>query len=588
MSSIAGDVVVASEVANEWVGRFAEAVEARDHVATAGMLDEGAWWRDLLALDWDFSILHGRDAIAAMLKERLGESGVRNVTPDPGKEARLNEPAPDVTWVEAFFSFETDAGEGKGVIRLVSDETSGHWLAWNVLTTLEDIRGHERAIGPRRPLGNPTDEAPNWADARAEQLEFRDHDPDVIVIGAGQGGLSVAAQLGLMGISTLVIERNARVGDNWRERYRSLVLHDPVWANHLPYMNFPDSWPVYMPKDKLADWLEHYASAMELNVWTGAGIDQAAYEESSGQWRVEITREDGQTRTLRPRHIVLASGALGRPNVPSFRGEEDFSGTLIHSSEFTGADGCEGKRVAVIGSCNSGHDISQELYEHGAEVTMVQRSSTYVMTQENGIPVIFGALYYEDGPSLEEADLMNLSFPFPVVLDFARAQTEVIAEADRKLLEGLENAGFKTDMGDDGRGLMSRALSRGGGYYIDVGCSQLIADGKIGIESGAPIERFDSDGIVFEDGRRLDADMIILATGYSNMRERARDIFGDRFADGLGLVWDLDEQGEIRTLWRDSGHPAFWFMGGPLAMTRPYSKLLALQITASIAGILER
>ena len=112
------------------------------------------------------------------------------------------------------------------------------------------------------------------------KVAFESSQPDVVVIGAGQGGLAVAANLGLLGVDTLVLEKNERVGDSWRKRYRSLVLHDPVWADHLPYLPFPASWPIYAAKDKIADWLEFYASAMELNVWTSTEILSSAYDRS--------------------------------------------------------------------------------------------------------------------------------------------------------------------------------------------------------------------------------------------------------------------------------------------------------------------
>ena len=180
-------------------------------------------------------------------------------------------------------------------------------------------------------------------------------------------------------MSTLVVEKNNRVGDNWRSRYRSLVLHDPVWYDHLPYMPFPAHWPVFTPKDKLAGWLESYVDALELNVWTNTKVVGGDFDEGSGRWTVRIDR-NGSERVLHPLHFVLATGMSGVPSVPAIPGAETFAGRLCHSSAHSGGEGYAGKNAVVVGCCNSGHDIAQDFYEHGARVTIVQRSSTYVMS----------------------------------------------------------------------------------------------------------------------------------------------------------------------------------------------------------------
>jgi putative flavoprotein involved in K+ transport len=492
-----------------------------------------------------------------------------------------------MSWIEAFFEFETKLARGRGVLRLMADG-DGTWRAWNVLTAMQDLKGHERRLGEQRPIGHSPESdletRANWLDRRLATCDFLTSEPTVLVVGAGQGGLSIAANLGLLGVDTLVIEKNQRVGDNWRKRYHSLVLHDPVWADHLAHLPFPESWPIYTPKDKLGDWFEHYAATMELNVWTSTELLDSSYDDDSGRWTVRVRRGNGTERTLHPTHVILATGALGEPNVPHFEGEGDFRGTLQHSSQFSDGSAWSGRKAIVVGACNSGHDIAQEFHEQGADTTIVQRSSTYIMSQANGIPILFGSLYYEGGPELEDADLLNAAYPFHVVLQFAKAQTEAIGELDQDLLERLAGAGFKLDTGIDGGGLMSKALSRGGGYYIDVGCSRLIAAGEIKVKNAA-IDRFTQSGIRFTDGTELDADIVVLATGYANMRETARRLFGEDVGNRVKDVWDLDEEGEINTLWRDSGHPGFWFMGGPLVMARIYAPFLALQIKALSEGL---
>ncbi|MBD3782223.1 MAG: NAD(P)/FAD-dependent oxidoreductase [Micrococcales bacterium] len=570
----------AGSIFEDWLGAFRDATEAGDADAVTRLLAADCWWRDLLALTWDLGTYRGPDAVRGMLADRLRPGALENLRVVTEFGPRRQDEV-----VEGFLRFETPAGDGRGTVRLVEEE--GRWVAWTVMTELDDLRGHERAIGHRRPLGPrhaSNADGSNWLDRRRASASYADSDPDVVVIGAGQGGLTVAANLRLMGVDTLILEKSGRVGDGWRTRYHSLVLHDPVWADDLPYMPYPASWPVYCPKDKIADWFESYASAMELNVWTSAEMVDSSYDEAEGRWTLRVRTPDGE-RVVRPRDVVLATGAAGEPNIPDVPGRDTFRGESYHSSRHSSAARWAGRRAVVVGACNSGHDIAQDLHEAGAEVTLVQRSSTHIISQEHGIPAIFGSNFVEGGPPTAYADLLASGTPWPLVLELAKDGVVQTAEKDAELLASLEAVGFKLNDGPDGTGLMGYALAYGGGYYIDVGASRLIAEGKIGLAQGAGLAEFTPDGIRLTDGRTLEADLVVLATGYRNMRETARRLFGDDVADRLPLVLGIGEDGELGGLYRRTGHPAFWFMGGPLAWVRIYSKHLALQITAKHAGV---
>ena len=395
----------------------------------------------------------------------------------------------------------------------------------------------------------------------------------------------------MLGVDALLIDRNDRIGDNWRNRYHQLVLHDPVWFDHLPYMEFPSFWPVFTPKDKLADWFEIYAKALELNVWMSTTLTESSWDESTQTWTVTVVRklEDGteHTRTFHPKHVIQATGHSGKKYFPSIKGMNSFKGTrLCHSSEFPGAtSNSHGKKAIVVGSCNSGHDIAQTFYENGYDVTMVQRSSTCVVSSDAIVELGLKALYSEGTPPVEDSDLWLHASPSPVLKAIQIKVTAAQAQMDAATLEGLEKVGFKVDKGPDMSGLFIKYFQRGGGYYIDVGASQLIVDGKIKIKQGQEITEVIPHGLRFADGTELEADEIVFATGYQNMRGEARTIFGDEVADRVGDVWGFDKEGELRTIWRPSGHPGFWFMGGNLALCRYYSRLLALQIKARLAGL---
>ena len=582
----------AREIASRWLDGFAAALERRDTGALDELFHPDGWWRDLLTFTWDLRSFHGADAIKSAFEATLESTRPSGFRLTEGKEPALVELDPSTTWVQAFFDFETALARGRGFCRLTpsAEDPDAPWRAWTVLTAMEELRGFEESLGPARVKGvnhGEHQERKSWLDRRREKSEFADSEPQVLVVGAGQGGLTVAARLGQLGLDTLVVERNDRVGDNWRKRYHALVLHDPVWYDHMAYLPFPEHWPVFTPKDKLADWFEAYASAMELNVWTQTDFLGGEYDDDARRWTVRLRRADGEQRVLRPRHLILATGMSGVANVPELEGAEQFAGTLAHSSEHASGREFRGKKAVVVGSNNSGHDIAHDFHEQGAEVTMVQRSGTYVMTSESGISVLFAGFYEEGGPPVDDADLMFASIPYPLLSVLHQGATEQITEMDRELLDGLERAGFKLDFGEDGSGLFMKYLKRGGGYYIDVGASRLIADGKIKVKQGVEVERLTEDGVLLTDGTSLPADVVVLATGYKNMRESARELLGDEVADRCSPVWGLDDEGEIRTMWRRSGHEGLWFMGGNLHQARHYSKFLALQIKAIEEGLID-
>lgn len=409
--------------------------------------------------------------------------------------------------------------------------------------------------------------------------------------GAGQAGLTAAVRLKMLGINALVIDRNERVGDNWRNRYHQLVLHDPVWYDHMPYMNFPPQWPVFTPKDKLANWFEAYADIMELNVWMRSNLVQTSWDEKKRTWTIEVARarDDGviETRTFQPRHVIQATGHSGQKHMPLIAGMESFGGHRIcHSSEFLGArDDGKGLKAVVVGSCNSGHDIAQDFAEKGYDVTMVQRSTTNVVSSRAITEIALKGLFSEDGPPVDDADMILHSMPSSVLKAIQVEVGKLQRENDKDLLEGLAKVGFKTDNGPDESGLFFKYFQRGGGYYIDVGASKLIVDGKIKVKQGKEISEILPHGIRFSDGFELEADEIVFATGYQSMKSQTREIFGEATAEKVADVWGFNEEGEMRTIWQRSGHPGLWYHGGNLALCRYYSRLLALQIKGLEEGL---
>jgi putative flavoprotein involved in K+ transport len=571
-----------------WLGRFEEALAAGDTAAAAELFAPESFWRDLVAFTWNLKTVEGREEIRELLDHTL-----ERVRPRGWHMTEAPTTTEGVT--EAWIAFETEVGRGEGILRLTDDG------AWTLLTALTELKGHEEPAGTDRPKGvehGADRDRETWLERRereAAELGFATQ-PYVLIVGGGQGGIALGARLRQLGVPAIIVERNARPGDSWRRRYKSLCLHDPVWYDHLPYLKFPENWPVFSPKDKIADWLEMFTRVMELTYWGSTTAKSARYDEEAGEWVVVVDRE-GEEVTLRPKQLVMATGMSGKANVPEIPGMDVFRGDQHHSSQHPGPDAYRGKRAVVIGSNNSAHDICAALWEAGADVTMVQRSSTHIVRSDSLMDIGLGALYSEravaSGITTEKADMIFASLPYRIMHTFQIPLYEQMRERDAEFYERLEGAGFQLDWGEDGSGLFMKYLRRGSGYYIDVGASDLVADGKVALRSGV-VDHLTEDAVVLADGTELPADLIVYATGYGSMNGWVADLVSQEMADKVGKVWGLGSgtakdpepwEGEERNMWKPTQQEALWFHGGNLHQSRHYSLFLALQLKARYEGI---
>ncbi|MBX7434818.1 NAD(P)/FAD-dependent oxidoreductase [Mycobacterium sp. Y57] len=576
-----------------WLADFESALAVRDIERVAGMFAVDGFWRDLVSFTWNIKTLEGRDQIADMLGARLAGT-------DPSGFATREAPSDDGGGVvSAFIEFETAAGRGTGHLRLRDED--GTDRAWTLLTALQELKGHEERKGPTRVLGAVHGDDPDprsWAEKREAEQEAlgRSEQPYALVIGGGQGGIALGARLRQLGVPAIVVDKHERPGDQWRKRYKSLCLHDPVWYDHLPYLPFPANWPVFAPKDKIGDWLEFYTRVMEVPYWSKTTCTSASFDEESQTWTVELDR-DGERLTLHPAQLVLATGMSGKPSVPTLPGQDVFRGDQHHSSAHPGPDAYVGKKAVVIGSNNSAHDICKALYENGVDVTMVQRSSTHIVKSDSLMEIGLGALYSEQavagGMTTEKADLTFASLPYRIMHEFQIPLYDQMRERDREFYDRLEAAGFELDWGADGSGLFMKYLRRGSGYYIDVGACDLVADGRIKLAHGQ-VDHLTEDSVVLSDGTELPADVVVYATGYGSMNGWAADLIGQDVADRVGKVWGLGSdtpkdpgpwEGEQRNMWKPTQQPNLWFHGGNLHQSRHYSLYLALQLKARYEGM---
>lgn len=335
---------------------------------------------------------------------------------------------------------------------------------------------------------------------------------------------------------------------------------------------------------------------MELNYWSRTVAKSASYDEDRKEWKVVVDR-DGEEVVLRPTQLVMATGMSGKANVPTFPGMEKFKGDQHHSSKHPGPDAYRGKKAVVVGSNNSAHDICAALWENDADVTMVQRSSTHIVRSDTLMDVGLGALYSEEavrsGMTTEKADLIFASLPYRILHEFQIPAYAEMKKRDAEFYDGLEKAGFWLDWGDDDSGLFMKYLRRGSGYYIDIGASQLIIDGDIKLKRGQ-VTALDEAGLILDDGTRLDADVIIYATGYGSMNGWVADLMGQDMADRVGKVWGLGSdttkdpgpwEGEQRNMWKPTQQENLWFHGGNLHQSRHYSQFLALQLKARMENL---
>jgi thioredoxin reductase len=572
---LAGTETLAT-IANHWFARFEHALSQRDTQSLANLFHRDGHWRDVLAFTWRIGTVSGAHAIAAALQEHARRARPGGFRTDPERTAPRHVTRAGAKCVEVIYRFETALGRGSGVLRFFPDEEEPR--AWTLLTSLDELKKFEEHVGRRRPdgWGYSRDFAgPNWLDLRTSSRSYSEREPTVLVVGGGQAGLTTAARLGQLGVDTLIVDRWPRVGDNWRRRYHALTLHNQVHVNHLPYMPFPPNWPVYIPKDKLANWFESYAEAMELNYWTGAEFEGGSYDARDERWSVTVRREDGSKRELHPRHVVLATGVSGIPNIPEISALKNFEGRILHSSQYEDGEAWKGKRAIVIGTGNSGHDIAQDLYSAGAKVTIVQRSPTLITNCDPSAQLVYSL--YSEGPPLEDCDLITASIPLKISRESHKLATQHAKNLDKALLDRLEQKGFRLCDGEDGTGWQFLYLTRGGGYYFNVGCSDLIADGRIGLAQFDELEEL-----------LKEADLVVLATGWKGQEHLVARLFGAGMAARVGPIWGFGEGQELRNMFQRTPQPGLWFIAGSFAQCRIYSKYLALQIKATEAGLIDR
>lgn len=583
----------AEAAADAWTEAFTSVLTTKQSSVEEVFVGDGVpFWRDMVAFSWNILTLEGAEAIQDFV-DFLHEATDESVSFERDTNHEIiaqNEK------VEFCALFQTSLGSGRAHIRLESGR------ATTLLTTLYDLHDcpfrvspwHRNVVSVREPV--PLRDY--WHERQADQ-----ENPYVVIIGAGQAGLSLGARLHALDVPYLIIEAGESPGASWKKRYPSLCLHDPVYYNHLPYMHFPPTWPLFSPRDKIARWLELYADALDLNILSQTRVTAARKQGCS--WEVNIVSEKTGTRVVSAKHLVFATGNSSFPkSVPKFPGK--FNGLQLHSSEYKGGRHYRTCRhFVVVGSNTSAMDIVQDLWEqlHDTEtdvhITLLQRSPSTVISTDSVLRLGLGPLWSETSDP-EEADWRATTVPYRLALDRWKVATEKMRRNDRELLDGLARAGFQLDFGFEGTGIFAKSASEGGGFYIDVGAATLISRGDVNV-CGATIERLRDDGVEIQPnggGSRqfLKADCIIYATGFATLEKWVAEICGEAVAKTVGRTWGiglghnlvkdpLPWEGELRNMWKPTCVENLWFQGGNLAQNRHYSRFLALQLAVRYKGV---
>jgi len=571
-----------ADIASAWLADLAAALKSSSASDLTELFTDEATWRDFMAFTWDFSHSIGRDSLVPRLLDLAKAAeldGVRTSVQQP--------PVAEDDRIHVFFDFTTKDRINRGYVSLIHDEE--RYAASMMQTQTIGLQDHPERIRHHRRDGKVygvVPDRPRWSSERRQQAAFEDCEPAVLILGAGHNGLSIAARLGALDVPTLVIDREARIGDVWRKRYASLALHSTVFGDHMPYLPLPPTWTAHTPKDKFADWLESYAKLLDLNVWTSTTFLNGHYDEAAQQWTIHIRREDGSIRTLHPRHFVVAGGLFGSPKIPAIKGIETFRGVVAHSDEFQGGADFSGKKALVVGAGVSGHELVHDLYEHGADVTMLQRSATYVVSYESYHKYWSGHLFSEDSTfPADFADQIAYATPNLRSDEIQKKLVKLAAQDDKDLLDRLAARGFKFEWGPDGTGIIGAHMSGRDSYQINIGASELIADGKVHLKQGVElVEVKDGTTAVFSDGSELEVELIVFATGYEQFWNHIRPSLGTAAAK-IDKAYGRAADNEYANTWRRSAQPGLWFGTGFIRMARFYTTFTALLIKAIEEGI---
>lgn len=508
---------------------------------SSNSLTDKAIWRDFFTFTDTIRTLNSRDLVYGALKELVAR---KHSSP-----FRLSGTAPrpiPFGWVDLDILFEvqhgTLTGTGAGIVSVLQSP-DGEWRIWMLRTWLECFEGHGHP-DQTKSLNQQNGTSNGVSDPSTAAY-------DAIIVGGGQSGLATAGRLQALGLKYLLIEKTPQIGDVWRNRYESLRFHTPKEYDVLPFdWRFPEEDDKNLPAERIGAGHQAWAELFGINVRTGTTVSSATYDGTSGMWTVDTTSAEGGS-SYKAKNLVLTIGpSASAPISPPWASPDNveasgFTGDIMHSSVWRSAKAWAGKRGIVVGVANTGHDVAEDMANAGMVTTMVQRGETMVLPVE-WLYAIFDRDYHP-GKLTTVADREQATFPNKVVREITNMVVHGLVRANPERFDALEKQGFKVDRFGD---LYACLFERFGGHYVDIGASARIAKGEIKIKS-APIKGLAQDGLVFEDGTTIPADLVVLATGFNHdFRLDAGQIIGEKSAKLMGDFGGLDAEGEMRGLAR--------------------------------------
>ncbi|KAK4130698.1 FAD/NAD(P)-binding domain-containing protein [Trichocladium antarcticum] len=581
---------VAAKLASDALDRLSAALAADDAQQLEGCFVEGqAYWKDQLALTCHLRTFTTPGVIAASL---LATRKLRGL--DAGLKlegAHFKAPTPDLPFVDGRFSFKTasPAAACSGSLLLLPGKNNGTvgWKIWVLSTWMEELDVH------------PENEA--LLPSPGRQLDgLGSFETDVFIIGGGNAAITLAARLKAMGVDSVMAERNPSPGDNWALRYDSMRFHVPTSSAEMPFMYFgKEFWgPHRLNREELTRQVQRYVAAFHLNLITAATIQSTVHDASAKRWVVKFATPGGQ-RTAVAKHLVQATGyGVQKPYLPPMADEPLYTGTSVHSAHYKNAVALRetgAKSAIVIGSASTAFDILEDCHAAGLATTIAVRSHAFIVPVEHIFhPHAFGG--YDLGAGVPANDRVFMTLPTWVDSQLAHSLLGQFAAQEPHRYAALAAAGFPFIDSTHPDGVLAHyLLVRAGGHYVDVGGTELIARGEVGVKAGVEPVGYTATGLRFADGSVVEADAVVWCTGFAdrNARSTAAEILGSgagaecEIADRLDATWGVDAEGEIRGMWKR--HPRldnYWSVGGHLQQQRWYSRLVALQIKAELEGIL--
>ena len=449
-----------------------------------------AIWRDLFALTGSIRTFYSPTSVIEAWSKTCASRKANDfsISEEPIVPVMLG---PKIGWVNVSFTFTCHglpATACSGTLSIVRDH-DGTWKIWVIRTILDGLSGGRNVDFLQFARGslNGTFKQDICINGHSQDGAVKAlsgpqaTEYDCIVVGAGQAGLSSAGRLQALGISYVVLEKHASIGDNWKTRYDSARLHTPRAFNHLPFdRTFSLPYQEYLTKYDLAKGFQSWASKFGIDgsIRLKTTLETGSFDDQRRMWTLNV-RHAGEIKTLTCKHLIMAVGVGGQiPFIPALPGREAFKGAALHSAEYQNSHPWKGKHGIVVGTANTAHDVVEDMLEAGlSSVTMIQRRRTYVLPVEH-LKVAHGRLHNDELPTAV-ADRKDLSMPYGVARLIMRLVLHDMASKEPERFDALEMAGFKVEQyGDPTYHIYERL----GGHYVDVGASAKIAKGLVSIK----------------------------------------------------------------------------------------------------------